>query len=203
MNLDSKEIARYLGSRGADLWPEAAALAADCQRELEGTVTPRTLGRRLSLSLFAGQSRDLDHHLRHCTEGILFAVTLGAETDRLLRRWSAQSMAKAAVGQAVCAVWLDQLCADYCDSFLPTLDEGQYLTPAFSPGYGDVPLAMQTDIFRVLDCSRKIGLTLNESLLMSPSKSVTAIFGVTDRAGEDCAGAGCAACGKQDCAYRE
>ena len=39
MNLDSKEIARYLGSRGADLWPEAAALAADCQRELEGTVT--------------------------------------------------------------------------------------------------------------------------------------------------------------------
>ncbi len=130
MNLDSKEIARYLGSRGADLWPEAAALAADCQRELEGTVTPRTLGRRLSLSLFAGQSRDLDHHLRHCTEGILFAVTLGAETDRLLRRWSAQSMAKAAVGQAVCAVWLDQLCADYCDSFLPTLDEGQYLTPA-------------------------------------------------------------------------
>ena len=101
MNLDSKEIARYLGSRGADLWPEAAALAADCQRELEGTVTPRTLGRRLSLSLFAGQSRDLDHHLRHCTEGILFAVTLGAETDRLLRRWSAQSMAKAAQRQVL------------------------------------------------------------------------------------------------------
>ena len=150
MNLDSKEIARYLGSRGADLWPEAAALAADCQRELEGTVTPRTLGRRLSLSLFAGQSRDLDHHLRHCTEGILFAVTLGAETDRLLRRWSAQSMAKAAVGQAVCAVWLDQLCADYCDSFLPTLDEGQYLTPAFSPGYGDWDLAAQRQVLELL-----------------------------------------------------
>lgn len=133
MNLDQREIARYLGTRGAPLWPEAAAWAAACQRELEGTVIPRTLGRRLSLSLFAGESRDLDHHLRHCTEGILFAVTLGAETDRLLRRWSAQSMAKAAVGQAVCAVWLDDLCAGYCESLLPHLGEGEYLTPPLQP----------------------------------------------------------------------
>ena len=99
MRLDQREIARYLGAAGKPLWPEAAAWARDCQRELEGTVTPRLLGRRLSLSLFAGESRDLDWHLRHCTQGVLFAVTLGAETDRLLRRWSVQSMAKAAVGQ--------------------------------------------------------------------------------------------------------
>lgn len=66
-------------------------LGPGLQRELEGTVTPRLLGRRLSLSLFAGESRDLDWHLRHCTQGVLFAVTLGAETDRLLRRWSVQS----------------------------------------------------------------------------------------------------------------
>ena len=53
-----------------------------------------------------------------------------------------------------------------------------------------------------MDCPRKIGLTLNESLLMSPSKSVTAIFGITDGPG-DSREAGCAACGKQDCAYRK
>jgi len=37
---------------------------------------------------------------------------------------------------------------------------------------------MQRDIFAVLDCPRKIGLSLNGSLLMSPSKSVTAIIGI-------------------------
>lgn len=63
MRLDQREIARYLGAAGKPLWPEAAALGRDCQRELEGTVTPRLLGRRLSLSLFAGESRDLDWHL--------------------------------------------------------------------------------------------------------------------------------------------
>lgn len=201
MNLDSKEIARYLGSRGADLWPEAAALAASCQRELEGTVTPRTLGRRLSLSLFAGQSRDLDHHLRHCTEGILFAVTLGAETDRLLRRWSAQSMAKAAVGQAVCAVWLDQLCADYCDSFLPTLDEGQYLTPAFSPGYGDWDLAAQRQVLDLLQAPKRIGLTLTAGGMLVPEKSITALVGLSDRQEESC-GQKCMRCQKKNCAFR-
>ena len=56
--------------------------------------------------------------------------------------------------------------------------EGVFLKPRFSPGYGDLPLSMQTDIFRVLDCPRKVGLTLNNSLLMSPSKSVTAIMGI-------------------------
>ncbi len=55
MNLDQREIARYLGAHGVPLWPQAQAWAADCQRELEGTVTPRTLGRRLSLSLFQGR----------------------------------------------------------------------------------------------------------------------------------------------------
>ena len=73
----------------------------------------------------------------------------------------------------------------------------------FSPGYGDLSLALQKDIFAVLDCPRKIGITLNESLLMSPSKSVTAIIGVCDEKPE-CADNEnkCESCTKQDCAYR-
>ena len=38
----------------------------------------------------------------------------------------------------------------------------------------------QKDIFKILDCSKKIGLTLTDSLLMSPTKSVTAIVGIKD-----------------------
>ena len=56
---------------------------------------------------------------------------------------------------------------------------GLPLSARFSAGYGDVPLELQRDIFALLDCPRRIGLTLNESLLMSPSKSVTAIVGIS------------------------
>ena len=201
MTLDQREIARYLGGRGVPLWPEAAAWAAACQRELEQTVVPRTLGRRLSLSLFAGESRDLDHHLRHCTEGYLFAVTLGAETDRLLRRWSAQSMAKAAVGQAVCAVWLDDLCADYCASLLPQLEAGAYLTPPFSPGYGDWDLSAQGRVLNLLQAPKRMGLTLTGGGMLVPEKSSTALVVISDLLEEAC-GQKCMRCQKTDCPFR-
>ena len=51
----------------------------------------------------------------------------------------------------------------------------------YSPGYGDLPLELQREIIRVLDCGRTIGITLTESLLMQPSKSVTAVIGMKER----------------------
>ena len=201
MNLDPREIARYLGIRGKALDPQGTAWADQCQRELAQTVTPRHLGRRLPLTLFQGQSRDLDHHLRHCREGILYAVTLGPEADRLLRRWSAQSMAKAAVGQAVCAAWLDELCAAYCESLQQGLAPGEYLTPPFSPGYGDWDLGAQQTVLDRLQAPKRLGLTLTAGGMLVPEKSVTALVGISDRPEEAC-GQKCMRCRKTDCPFR-
>lgn len=201
MNLDPREIARYLGIRGKALDPQGTAWADQCQRELAQAVTPRHLGRRLPLTLFQGQSRDLDHHLRHCREGILYAVTLGPEADRLLRRWSAQSMAKAAVGQAVCAAWLDALCAAYCESLQQGLAPGEYLTPPFSPGYGDWDLAAQQTVLDRLQAPKRLGLSLTGGGMLVPEKSVTALVGISDRPEEAC-GQKCMRCRKTDCPFR-
>lgn len=198
MDLDHREIARYLG-RQTELPPEVAAHAAACQVELARAVTPRTLGRRLPLTALAGQSRDLDHHLRHCREGFLYAVTLGVEADRLLRRWAVQSMARAAVGQAVCAVWLDALCAQVCEA-IPT-GAGEFLTAPFSPGYGDWPLAAQKQVLDLLDAPKRLGLTLTSGGMLVPEKSVTAVVGFSDQAEEHC-GQKCMRCQKTDCPFR-
>ena len=74
------------------------------------------------------------------------------------------------------------------------------LEPRFSPGYGDLPLSAQKNIFAVLDPERRIGLTLNSSLLMSPSKSVTAFVGLgnTEKRGSN----KCSLCEKTDCTLR-
>ena len=56
---------------------------------------------------------------------------------------------------------------------------GKKARPRFSPGYGDVDLAVQKDFFRLLPCTR-IGLTLMDTLIMSPEKSVTAFVGITN-----------------------
>lgn len=201
MELDRREIARYLGYRGGALPAEVEAYADACQRELEGTVTPRLVGRRLSLSLLVGESRDLARHLRHCKEGFLYAVTLGAETDRLLRRWSAQSMAKAAVGQAVCAAWLDQLCGEHCQEVQAGLGAGEYLTPPFSPGYGDWALGEQRRVLDLLEAHKRVGLTITAGGMLVPEKSITAVVGLSDREEEAC-GQKCMRCEKKDCPFR-
>ena len=104
--------------------------------------------------------------------------------------------------QAIGAERIEALCDVFCEKIrLDAESAGLFPRPRFSPGYGDFPLELQKDIFRVLDCSRKIGLTLNESLLMSPSKSVTAVIGLGPCAGTDHP-IRCGACGKTDCIYR-
>ncbi len=109
-----------------------------------------------------------------CDRYILFAATVGVAFDRLITRYSRLSPAKAVLLQAIGAERIESL----CDAFEEDIAAGRMLRPRVSPGYGDLPLSMQKDIFRALDCPRSIGLTLNDSFLMSPSKSVTAFIGV-------------------------
>ena len=201
MRLDQREIARYLGAAGKPLWPEAAAWARDCQRELEGTVTPRLLGRRLSLSLFAGESRDLDWHLRHCTQGVLFAVTLYPSIRAVLNSDEAlqQSIARLN-GLEKGKVKLGAF-NSVCAGLLPQLGAGEFLTPPFSPGYGDWSLAAQDRVLDLLQAPKRIGLTLTEGGMLVPEKSITALVGISDRPEEAC-GQKCMRCNKTDCPFR-
>ena len=81
-------------------------------------------------------------------------------------------------------------------------DSGIFVTPRFSPGYGDLNINVQRDIFTHLDLSRKIGVTLNESLIISPSKSVTAIIGLSDT---NCGyyQNKCKGCNMKECTFRQ
>ena len=81
--------------------------------------------------------------------------------------------------QAIGAERIESLCNIFNTELATKMNsQDKKLAPRFSPGYGDLPLEIQSDIFRVLNCSTKIGLTLNKSLLMTPTKSVTAIIGI-------------------------
>ena len=76
----------------------------------------------------------------------------------------------------------------------------------FSPGYGDWPLEQQPELIRVTKCE-SIGITLSESKMLVPRKSVTAIIGLYKEvkgSGEAAHSPnGCAACDKLDCPSRK
>ncbi len=184
--IDKREILRYSGAGAGAV--ELDTLTRECLAELDGALTYKICwrtfdisadGTMLDLGFTKTASSALSKNLHGCDRIVLFAATVGIELDRLIARYSRVSPSKALILQAIGAERIEALCDAFCVEISELAKEnGCSVCPRFSPGYGDLALSLQRDIFSVLDCSRKIGLTLNESLLMSPTKSVTAIIGI-------------------------
>ena len=192
------EVWRYAGVTTPD--DALSALLEECLLEAEPQLAPKVCygefpfsceGDNLCFGFATVASADLKQALQGCQKVILFGATIGIGMDQLIAKYGSLSPTKALLFQALGAERIEALCDCFCKEFA--------LSRRFSPGYGDLPLSFQKDLFRVLDCSRKIGLTLNDSLLMSPSKSVTAIAGTTD---EGCVTSPCDRCNKKDCSFR-
>lgn len=208
---NDREIHRYLGCGNHIMPDNVEALIEDCKKELENAARPKSVWKELPLSLkedtitlgnIKTTSKNLARNLRHCSQALLFAATLGSEVDVLLLRYGKLQVSRAVVLQAASVAMLETYCDEQNQILREAyLEKGKYLRPRFSPGYGDFPLESQWDIFPALELSKKIGITLMDSLLMAPSKSVTAVIGIGD-VPLKCAIEGCEACGKRDCLYR-
>ena len=205
MNINRREIRRYLGmSPHAPAEEETEALIGECLIMLEQAAVPRSVYKRFPLSWRNGfpvindetvESRHLARNLDGCREVIIMAATLGAGVDRLIQKQQLLSMSKAAVLQACAAAMIEAVCDDVNENIRKeALEEGLHAHPRYSPGYGDLPLQFQKTVFSLIRLPKEIGLTLNDSLLMSPAKSVTALIGLseepcpeTDQSCETCA----------------
>lgn len=136
-------------------------------------------GNRLLFDFGETESKDLMKSLGSSEKALVFAATLGLEPDRLIAKYSHLSPAKTVLFQALATERVEALCDCFCKERKRYYRKsGFLLKPRFSPGYGDLPLALQKGILQALDCNRLLGISLTESLLMMPSKSVTAIAGI-------------------------
>ena len=185
---DEKEILRYAMLPSFAPAPEELPLQ-ECLKAAKGAAQCRAVWRRYSLTRdgnmldlgFARtESMDLRQHLEDCGEILLFACTAGAETDRRIARAKLQSAAKGLLMHAIGAQQVEGGCDRLCQRLAEQFPDRQ-LTDRFSPGYGDLSLEMQRDVMKALDCGRTVGITLTESLLMTPGKSVTAIIGMKEK----------------------
>lgn len=116
--------------------------------------------------------------LAGCSEAIVLGASLGMGFEQALKKEQMLSMHDAlifdAIGSALIEAELDRLSAQLSDRLAPL-----YLTDRFSCGYGDLPLALQKDLGSLLALERTIGVYVLDSLMMSPSKSVTALIGIS------------------------
>jgi len=145
---------------------------------------------------FRIESKQVSRLLNACVEVVVFAATIGPAAESKAAEMMHDKPAEAVI--------LDSAAGETAEGAVDYLHRsiqadahrrGLHLTPRFSPGYGDWPLEAQRDIFASLKPG-DIGITLTESCMMIPRKSVSGIVGLGPLPGIRTGASPCKECSK-------
>ena len=114
-------------------------------------------------------------------EVLFLCGTIGAEFDCWQRRLAALSAADALLSQQIGLAAVERVMDELEERARKEVEgkreegRGKRVMPRRSPGYGDLPLSLSRTIINELDATRRLGVSITDSGLLVPSKSVTAI----------------------------
>ena len=177
-----REILRYARSAADDT--ETVRLAHDCLGEALPALSYRAVytaedvtvtGDECDIGGIVIRSAALAKNLSGVSRAVLVCATVGLGIDRLVLKYSRSRPARALIMQAIGAERVEAV----LDALTEELEK-EYggLRPRFSVGYGDAPLSAQREITERLETAKRIGVSLSESMIMTPTKSVSAIIGI-------------------------
>ncbi len=183
---DIHEILRYLGCKNAE--QSTMSLIESAISETDGSINANVCYITQSIAVendtvdFSNAkitSKSLAKQLYGCDSAVIFAATIGLQADRLIMKYSSLIPSRAVILQAIGTERVEALCDEFCRYMdFELCKSNKLMTKRVSPGYGDISLEFQKDIFRILDCQKNIGAYLSDSLIMTPTKTVTAIAGI-------------------------
>lgn len=203
--VDREEALAFLGHRGqelGDLRERLERAACLCEKELVPRGVYREMDASEALALLPGL--DIARHVGGCTRVVLLAVTLGTQSEMLLRRERALSATDGLLVDA-CASSLVEQAANVLNGHIveEAAARGLAATTRFSPGYGDLPLSCQPAFLVASGADRALGICATAAHLLVPAKSITAVIGLYPGRGFVREGARCSTCPAADtCALR-
>ncbi len=191
MKIDKNEVLRYLGHRGQEYSEEIDikidflienAYSACNPKSIWGVFEPELSDKvYLKGTSIALEGKDIFNHLKDAKKIAVLAVTLGINAEREILKFQQFDMVSAVISDAVFDAYIESV-ADSVQDEIENFAKKQnlFINSRFSPGYGDFPLDIQKGIADVLNLGKTIGLTVTESNLLIPRKSVTAVIGLFD-----------------------
>jgi len=208
--VSKSEAARYMGVRG-EPDERITAILDTCEPIVRKRLRPAYVYREVEVT-FADDGvhlsgvnvpltgKDIRSHLSGCKKAIIFAATVSAEADKLIRQAAVTDMTESLAYDCLCSAAIEQVCNRAEEEIFA--GSKVYRTWRFSPGYGDLPISLQKELLYALNAQRRIGLTVTANSLLIPSKSVTAIIGVSDEPITQHKKGGCAECNMRGrCAF--
>lgn len=191
LHIDRREWLQALGIRDVSKETESSASQVkqisdqlqEAEEALLRVANPQAVYKITGLDEIPLAGLAIRKHLAGCHSMILMGATLGADVDRLIRMAQIRDMTRAVLLDCGASVLIEQVCdqlQEKMEEDIRQRGEG-FLTGRYSPGYGDLPIETQKLLLTAIDGPRKAGLTVTESSILIPRKSVTAILGVSDQ----------------------
>lgn len=212
-NIAQTEALRYLGYGEKSPDDNIQKIINSAEKELLGVIQPRHLyqsfvikgvenGVTLENTNLILTGKDIKNHLTGCKKVVLLCATISSGVDKLIRVSQLSDMTKTVIIDSLASVAIEQVCnlveEEIREKFLEFNQTWRY-----SPGYGDFPIEIQKDFLDVLNAPKRIGLMATESSMLTPTKSVTAVIGLSENQLEK-KKRGCQTCNlRETCAFRK
>ncbi len=190
-DIDRDEVLRYLGYKGSEISVELNNTIDRCITDVLNIAECKyifkcfDINKKAQVINIASTEVDLKGNairklLCDCDKIYVMCVTIGLKIEKLIRQKMLYAPDEAVIIDSCGSVAAESL-AEFTQSLIAKEcnDKGLFLTRRFSPGYADLPIDTQHDLITLMDSYKKIGLTLTDSMMMTPCKSVTAIIGVS------------------------
>ncbi len=208
-NLDYKMCASFTKCRYEELTEEMYVLMQKAEAEILKVSSPKAVYQIFDIEEIGnGQvslkgtdfkliGNSICRHLENSEKVILLAVTLGADTDRIIKRSQITDLAYACFLDGMAGVMVETVCdrtediirininssmyEDNCEvsDEIKSSDANIKFTYRYGLGYGDLPISLEHEFLRLLNANTLIGLNSTESYLLTPCKSVACVIGVT------------------------
>lgn len=141
-------------------------------------------------------------YIKGSTEVALFICTAGDIFTTLSSEFNSEgqyleAFIADAIGSLTVENTMDRIQGDLSDKMLLA---GKSITNRYSPGYCNWPLSEQKKVFDLIG-KNPTGITLTDSFLMQPIKSVSGIIGIGENVRKR--EYGCKICNNKNCIYRK
>lgn len=138
---------------------------------------------------------ELDSFFQGCHEVVYIGCTLGIELERKIRYYQTFDLTRMCVLDSIASAYIEEACDVFEEEHLP-----KNRTYRFCPGYGKVPLELNKEIAQYIDLYRKTGITITDTNLLLPQKSMIGFIGI----GKENTKKNCNGCMHRDtCSYRK
>lgn len=186
-----ENVLRYLGYHNQSISSEMDRLIDDVIKEVKEVSDFHYVYQERHDKLSFLDNEAYKALLENCHSYLLIATTLGLEIDKRIKYYQMTDSTKALIFDAASSAYIIELADEFEKNFSPDK------TYRFCPGYQNTSLA---DNEKILDLLKdlKIGISILDSKMLVPSKSMVGIIGIGTKLNKSCD-----TCLVRNCKYKE